>query len=68
MVFYALTSAGSRVRRWNPSLKGEGFNPLDGHSRLDVNASQRTCLIVIIALYNYFNYARICKKLKNLRW
>ena len=68
MVFYALTSAGSRVRRWNPSLKSEGFNPLDGPSRLDVNASERTCLIVFMHHTTVSIVQEFAKEIKNLKW
>ena len=34
MMFYALTSAGSRRRCWNPSLKGEVFNTSRGTQQM----------------------------------
>ena len=33
-MFYALTSAGPRVRCWNPSLNSEGFNTSRGAQQM----------------------------------
>ena len=52
MIFYALTSAGSRGRCWNPSMKGEGSNTFRG-GPADVNVSEKHVWSVLLHEYIY---------------
>ena len=69
MVFCALTSAGPPRGELKP--EPEGFNPPEWPSRCE--CIERTCLIAIIALYNYFlrnfgEIVQILQKFMKLKW